>query len=476
MPAEQRRTSTRALSLAVHLWADAAAAWPHLGSILLVQRCERAKTSMTEEDAVVATDSQGSPSPAARPGSDQAALAYSSRLRWIVLPAGIVLLGVATEGVGAALPGQTPQVIAASAVALAVALGGICWFFKGQPMSDAQSLVVMAVVALAGAALSGLLPGTPSFVIVCLALTAIGMRLPPVYAVSAGLVLFPIADLALLAGRASLASVVSQDVAAAFAFGIGVFSRSGRISQQWSLAAQARAEELLTRLRASHAAQAQAAALTERARLAREIHDIVAHALSGLVLALDTAELLGRQGGVGADTLTGILEQVSRAQRMARDGLADTRRAVAALRGGELPGPALLGRLVADAVAATGIRAEFTVTGQRRPLPPEIGLALYRTAQEALTNTVKYAGRDASVRLRLAYRDQDVELAIDDTRSGDAGPPAPPGLTFGGFGLAGMRERAELLGGQLTAGPTTTGFQVRLRLPAGPPAPPTAPA
>jgi signal transduction histidine kinase len=430
----------------------------------------------------VATDSQGSPSPAARPGRDHAALPYSPRLRWIVLPASTVLLGVATAGVVAALPGQAPQVIVASAVALAAALGGVSWFFKSRTMSDAESLAVMAAVALAGVALSGLLPGTPSFVIVCLALTAIGMRLPPVYAASAGLVLFPIADLALLAGRVSLASVASQDVAAAFAFGIGMFCRSGRISQQRSLAAQARAEGRLTRMRASQAAQAQTAALVERARLAREIHDIVAHALSGLVLALDTAELLGRQGGADPDvgvqpeTLARILEQVTRAQRMARDGLADTRRAVAALRGDELPGPALLGRLVADAAAATGIRAEFTVTGQRRPLPPEIGLALYRTAQEALTNTVKYAGRDASVQVRLGYRDRKVELTIEDTRSGDAGPPAPARLTFGGFGLAGMRERAELLGGQLTAGPTETGFQVLLHLPADPQPQPAEPA
>jgi signal transduction histidine kinase len=398
-----------------------------------------------------------------------------------VLPASIVLLGVATVGVGTALPGQTPQVIVGSAVALAVALGGVCWFFKGRSMSDAQSLAVMAVVGLAGAALSGLLPGTPSFVIVCLALTAIGMRLRPAYAVSAGLALFPLADLALLAGRVSLASLASQDVAAAFAFGIGVFSRSGRISQQRSLAAQARAEELLARVRSSQAAQAQAAALTERTRLAREIHDIVAHALSGLVLALDTAELLGRQGGVDRDIgvepdiLARILEQVTRAQRIARDGLTDTRRAVAALRGDELPGPALLGRLVADAAAATGIRAEFTVTGQRRPLPPEIGLALYRTAQEALTNTVKYAGRDASVQLRLGYRDHEVELAVEDTRSGDARPPAPAGLTFGGFGLAGMRERAELLGGRLIAGPTEAGFLVLLQLPTDPQPQPTEP-
>jgi len=227
---------------------------------------------------------------------------------------------------------------------------------------------------------------------------------------------------------------------------------------------------------ASQAARAQVAALTERARLAREIHDILAHALSGLVLALDTAELLGRQGGADPDTLARILEQVTRAQRLARDGLTDTRRAIAVLRGDELPGPGLLGRLVADTAAATGIRAMFTVTGQRRPLPPEIGLTLYRTAQEALTNTVKYAGRDGRAELRLCYGDHDIELAVDDTRSGGAMPPAPPGLTFGGYGLAGMRERAELLGGRLTAGPTGTGFQVRLRLPASPQPRSAAPA
>jgi signal transduction histidine kinase len=216
----------------------------------------------------------------------------------------------------------------------------------------------------------------------------------------------------------------------------------------------------------------EAAALTERTRLAIQIHDIMAHALSGLVLALDTAELLARQGGEDPDTLTRILEQVTRAQRIARDGLTDTRGAIAALRGDELPGPGLLDRLVADTAVATGIRVALTVTGQRRPLPPEIGLALYRTAQEALTNTAKYAGRDSRAQLRLCYGDRDIELAVEDTRSGEASPPVPAGLAFGGYGLAGLRERAELLGGRLTAGPTGTGFRVLLRLPASPqPAP-----
>ena len=95
---------------------------------------------------------------------------------------------------------------------------------------------------------------------------------------------------------------------------------------------------LLAQVPASQAAQAEAAALTERAPLAREIHDVLAHALSGLVLALDTMELPGRQGNADPRTLERMLEQVTRGQRMARVGLADTKRAIAALRGDALPG------------------------------------------------------------------------------------------------------------------------------------------
>jgi signal transduction histidine kinase len=112
------------------------------------------------------------------------------------------------------------------------------------------------------------------------------------------------------------------------------------------------------------------------------------------------------------------------------------------------------------------------VSGRQRPLPPEVGLAIYRTAQEALINSAKYAGRDGSVELQLTYQADGVRLAVEDARrdSADpnsAAPPAgPAGLTFGGYGLAGMRERAELLGGELTAGPTESGFRVLLQLPA----------
>jgi signal transduction histidine kinase len=190
-------------------------------------------------------------------------------------------------------------------------------------------------------------------------------------------------------------------------------------------------------------------------------------------------ELLGRKGGSDPAVLAQLMEQVARGQRIARDGLADTRRAISALRGDELPGAGLLPRLVRD-TNATGIHVRLTVTGDSRPLPAEVGLALYRTAQEALTNTVKYAGHGARAELRLSYRPDGVELLVENTPGGDSRAPGPPpaadsaaedaaaGLTFGGYGLTGMRERAELLGGTLTAGPAGGGFGVRLRLPAPP--------
>jgi signal transduction histidine kinase len=162
-----------------------------------------------------------------------------------------------------------------------------------------------------------------------------------------------------------------------------------------------------------------------------------------------------------------MLGQVNRAQRMAREGLADTRRAISALRGDELPGPALLDRLVRQTSEATGSQAELTVAGEPRPLSPEVGLALYRTAQEALINTAKYAGRGGRAELSLTYRTDGIELAIEDARAPDAAPPRSGGLTFGGYGLTGMRERAELLGGRLTAEPTDQGFLVLLWLPTG---------
>jgi signal transduction histidine kinase len=381
----------------------------------------------------------------------------------------VALLAIVVVVVGLQLPGRPPPVLAGAAAALVVGAGALGWLLIRQPAAGTPVLAALAVAGLGGAVLGGLVPGGAGMVIVDLAVAGLGLRVPLRPALGAGAAVLAAGNLGLLlGGGTSLLSLPAQDIGAGFLFALGAFARSALIAHDQARVAQSRAEDLLVQLRASQAARAEAAALGERARVAREIHDILAHALSGLVLTLDTMELLGRQDSPDPGAMTRMLEQVSRAQRIARDGLADTRRAIAALRGDELPGPARLDRLVRETAAATGLRAALTVTGRQRPLPPEVGLALYRTAQEALINAAKYAGRAGRAELHLRYRDEDVELAVDDARSDDAAPPGPAGLTFGGYGLTGMRERAELLGGQLAAGPTDSGFRVLLQLPLPP--------
>ena len=395
-------------------------------------------------------------------------------LRLIAPPACAIIVVFVTIGAIGGMLGQSPGAMAASAATLVVSVAGLAWVVFIGTETSAQTMIGLTAVGLAGAVQVALLPTEAGYLIIFVALIGIGTELPPRLSLTAGLVVFAAANISFLAfARLAPLNTLGNDVGALFLFTVGLFIRSSRASQATARAAQARAEGLLAELRASQAAQAEAAALTERTRLAREIHDILAHSLSGLVLALDTAELLGRRGSAdpgapGADTVATMLGQVNRAQRIAREGLADTRRAISALRGDELPGPALLDRLVTDTSEATGIRAELAVTGEPRPLAPEVGLALYRTAQEALINTAKYAGHGGRAELSLTYRPGDIELAIEDARAPDAAPPSAGGLTFGGYGLTGMRERAELLGGRLTAGPTEHGFQVLLRLPTGP--------
>ncbi len=413
-----------------------------------------------------------------RPGNDD--LEQAAALRWIALPACAIIVVFVTIGAVGGMLDQSAPAMAASAAALAVSVAGLAWAVLIGTETFAQTFIALTAVGLAGAVQVALLPSEAGYLIVFVALIGIGMNLPPRLSLVAGLIVFAAANLSFLLGaRLPVGNVIGNDVGATFLFTVGLFTRATRVSQARARAAQARAEGLLAELRASQAAQAEAAALTERTRLAREIHDILAHSLSGLVLALDTAELLGRRDSAdpdasGADTVATMLAQVNRAQRIAREGLADTRRAISALRGDELPGPALLDRLVRDTSEATGIHAELAVAGDPRPLAPEVGLALYRTAQEALINTAKYAGHGGRAELSLTYRPGEIELAIEDTRAPDAVPPSAGGLTFGGYGLTGMRERAELLGGRLTAGSTELGFQVLLWLPTGPAARPAA--
>ena len=216
--------------------------------------------------------------------------------------------------------------------------------------------------------------------------------------------------------------------------------------------------------------QAQLATAAERARIAREVHDIVAHNIAVMTALADgaayTAEASPGQGAA-------LMRQVSETGRSA---LTEMRRLIGVLRDppGHSPQPALddIDDLLA-AVRDAGLPVTMTVTGQPPLLPATAQLAIYRIIQEALTNTLKYAP-GATARIQLGYEPGRVDLEITDTGRPKAAGPAPatandaaPGTGFapgmpatgpgGGHGIAGMRERAALFAGHVTAGPAPGG-------------------
>jgi signal transduction histidine kinase len=213
-------------------------------------------------------------------------------------------------------------------------------------------------------------------------------------------------------------------------------------------------EVSLARKQAAIEEHSRAAALAERARIARDVHDVLAHSLAGLSLSLQGARLMLVRDGASPEAV----EQVTRAQGLAAEGLAEARRAVAALREDAVPDVRALGDLVTAYRLESGATADFEVEGAVRMLPAEVMSTLYRTLQEALANTRKHAP-GAPVDVKLSYAD-DVRLTIEDRPGRRPSRPTP-----GGYGLLGMRERADLIGGSLDAGPTSDGWRVELRVP-----------
>jgi signal transduction histidine kinase len=208
------------------------------------------------------------------------------------------------------------------------------------------------------------------------------------------------------------------------------------------------AERLLEELRESRTAEAEAAKLGERSRVARELHDVLAHSLSALSLQLEGTRMLAAKRGADAS----VIEGLERAHHLATSGLSEARQAISALRGDDLP--------ALEDLATSFPGASITISGTPREPSSEAKLALYRTAQEALTNVRRHSASDR-VEVELDYGDDGTTLTVSD--HGDA---APVLNGHAGYGLTGMRERAELLGGRLNAGPTRDGFRVELWLPA----------
>jgi signal transduction histidine kinase len=341
-------------------------------------------------------------------------------------------------------------------------------FVGGPPVEHPGWAVVTAVVAGAGWVVTGLHLEHPAWIqpagivvtgaggVVFVA--AVGGWSTPlafcIYAVlCAGARLPATASVAVLVGVTMGAVAVLRDesasglmvlvlgLTAVLLFGMGRRESTKRAEQRdLTLVASARI----------HEEHAKAAALAERARIARDVHDVLAHSLSALAVQLQGARLMLQRDGAPPDTLA----QVERAQRLATDGLAEARRAVHALRTEPVDLADGLRALVADTPEAT-----LQIDGDPGVMAAAAQETLLRTAQEALSNVRKHAA-GAPVSVRLSHRDGATELEIHD----HAG--APPPRAPGGYGLVGMAERAALAGGELDAGPVEDGWRVLLRLPA----------
>jgi signal transduction histidine kinase len=244
-----------------------------------------------------------------------------------------------------------------------------------------------------------------------------------------------------------LAYLLSTVAAGVLGFGVQLRSRVASLEQQAARLAREQTDRTALAVR------------QEQARIARELHDIVAHnisvivALAGAARRLADAEFEQGRRALGSIEVTG------------REALTEMRRLLDVLRterGGaeRAPQPGLdrLPFLVAQ-VEQAGLPVQLTVNGTPRPLPAGIELSAYRIVQEALTNTLKHAGMTRAA-VTLGYQDGFLELRIsDEGRSGDAG-------LVPGQGLVGMQQRAALLGGELAAGPGPDGgFQVTAKLP-----------
>ncbi|MFI1741415.1 sensor histidine kinase [Streptomyces sioyaensis] len=234
----------------------------------------------------------------------------------------------------------------------------------------------------------------------------------------------------------------------------------------------AQLEERAARLEKEREAQSRIAVAAERARIARELHDVVAHNVSVMVVQADGAayvlDAAPEQTRQALETISGT----------GRQALAEMRRLLGVLRTGEQaeggeyvpqPGVEQLEDLM-DQVRGAGLPVDFTVEGEPRELPSSVALTVYRIVQEALTNTRKHGGPDVGATVRVSYRDEDLELLVEDDGRGAQQELYEEGGADGlGHGLIGMRERVGMVGGSLTAGPRAGGgFRVSAVLPLKP--------
>jgi signal transduction histidine kinase len=228
----------------------------------------------------------------------------------------------------------------------------------------------------------------------------------------------------------------------------------------WALGEFFRKQEQLTVEEEKHAdAQSRAAVAEERTRIARELHDVLAHSMTVIVLNAEGAKLARHRDPEAVDR---TLETIS---RTGRDALAELRRLLEVLHAGQAarsPQPTLTE--LRELIDQCGRAVTLEVTGDPDGLPASAALQAYRIIQEALTNMIKHAPADATGHVTVAFGPPKIRIEVTNT-GGRASPAPAPALPSSGRGLAGIRQRVEMYHGELTADPTPDGgYRVRASL------------
>lgn len=352
---------------------------------------------------------------------------------------------------GPEIPAGAIQFDFANAISVALLLAGLSSLIWRRPSALPvlmASIVIFALYDLAGSA-SPLLAFAP-----LMALYAVAANSRPVVSGGAAAALAVGAVAVFLANTGPLDDDILDyllSVATAWLLGYGVWLNRARTSLLADQAAQ------LTR---EQAGQTQAAVRQEQTRIARELHDIVAHRVVVMVAqagasvrmfdadpqrarnALKSIEILGREALIEMRRLLGVLWTHDEGSKAPQPGLAD------------------LPDLIAQ-IERAGLPVELRISGQPRTLPAGVELSAYRIVQEALTNTLKHAG-PARADVELRYHPDLLEVRVDDDGQGSSS------LLKAGQGVVSMRQRAALLGGEVSLGPRSgTGFQVAAKLPVG---------
>ncbi len=380
-----------------------------------------------------------------------------TRMTDIIRSFGLIAV-IVTVSVARPRPGiEAPRNLA---VAVTLGLSAVAWIVwmlaENRPRTNLASLAVMGT---AGGVLAGLSPNSPGVAIGCAAAFSAGVRLRT----ELSLAIMAETVAAFLIAALLTGAPTGALLGFPFAFA-GLWSVS--LTRREYLVRAQQAEYMLAETRRALQAETHAAALAERTRIARDIHDVLAHSLAAVSVNLQAAEGLLASDSLPADNpeLAKAVQCIDRAGTLTREGLAAARRAVLALRDDAAPLPDQLSSLAGQYRAVGDVAVDFTVTGEPRPLSEQASLVAYRTAQEALTNARKHApGQPVTLTLGFEVGQITVAVANPLPPAGQEGPLATSGA---GAGLPGLRERATLAGGTLEAGPARRTWRVCLKMPA----------